>query len=74
MHDLICYQFSRGRVIAGDAKDFLSRIGSGVLPKGKKLAEMMNSLALVIEGYDHDPREIYAIPEARKFYRQLWQD
>ena len=26
---------------------------------------MMNSLALMIEGYDDDPREIYAIPEVR---------
>jgi len=35
---------------------------------------MMNSLVLMIEGYDHDPREVYAILEARKFFRQLWQD
>jgi hypothetical protein len=71
--DLILYQFSRDRVEACDAKDFLSRFGGSGLPKGKKLAEMMNGVVLMIEGYDHDPREIYAIPEARKFYQQLWQ-
>ena len=73
MHDLICYQFSRDRVEAGDAKDFLSRFGKFRVPVGKQLQGMMNSLALMIEGYDDDPREIYAIPEVRSFYQQLWQ-
>lgn len=58
---------------AGDAKDFLSRFGRYRVPVGKKLQGMMNSLALMIEGYDDDPREIYAIPEVRAFYIQLWQ-
>lgn len=73
MSELILYQFSRDRVEASDAKDFLSRFGKRSLPTGKKLETMMNSLALMIEGYDHDPREIYAIPEVRSFYQQLWQ-
>ena len=33
----------------------------------------MNHLTLFIEGYDDDPREVYAIPEVRKFYQRLWQ-
>jgi hypothetical protein len=73
MNDLICYQFSRDRVEAGDAKDFLSRFGKFRVPVGRQLQGMMNSLALMIEGYDDDPREIYAIPEVRTFYQQLWQ-
>lgn len=73
MSDLICYQFSRDRVVAGNAKDFLSRFGYNSLPMRKQLKGMMNSLALMIEGYDDDPREIYAIPEVRAFYKQLWQ-
>lgn len=73
MSELILYQFSRDRVEASDAKDFLSRFGKRSLPTGKKLETMMNSLARMIEGYDHDPREIYAIPEVRSFYKQLWQ-
>lgn len=72
MSDLICYQFSRDRVEAGDAKDFLSRFSKHRVPVGKQLGAMMNSLALMIEGYDTDPREIYAIPEVRAFYKQLW--
>ena len=73
MNDLICYQFSRDRVEAGDAKDFLSRFGKFRVPVGKQLQGMMTSLALIIEGYDDDPREICAIPEVRAFYQQLWQ-
>ena len=73
MSDLILYQFSRDRVEAGDAKDFLSRFGTSSLPTGKKLEVMMNSVALMIDGYNHDPREIYAIPEVRAFYKQLWE-
>ena len=73
MSDLILYQFSRDRVEAGDAKDFLSRFGNSQLPKGKKLEAMMNSVALMIDGYNHDPRDIYAIPEVRAFYKQLWE-
>ena len=70
MSDLILYQFSRDRVEAGDAKDFLSRFGKFRVPVGKQLHGMMNNLALMIEGYDDDPREIYAIPEVRTFYQQ----
>ena len=73
MSDLILYQFSRDRVEAGDAKNFMSRFGDSSLPKGKKLEAMMNSVALMIDGYNHDPREIYAIPEVRAFYKQLWE-
>ena len=73
MSDLILYQFSRDRVEAGDAKDFMSRFGKFRVPVGKQLQGMMNSLALMIEGYDDDPREIYAIPEVRAFYKQLWE-
>jgi hypothetical protein len=53
--DLILYQFSRDRVEAGDAKDFLSRFGNSQLPKGKKLEAMMNSVALMIDGYNQPP-------------------
>ena len=72
-NDLIAYQFSRDRVESSDAKDFLSRFGTLHLPTGEQLGIMMNSLALMIEGYDEDPREIYAIPEIRRFYQQLWK-
>ena len=34
---------------------------------------MMDSLGLIVDGYDDDTREIYAIPEVRRFYQQLWE-
>ena len=70
-NDLICYQFSRDRVEAGDAKDFLSRFSKHRVPVGKQLLGVMNSVALMIDGYDTDPRETYAIPEVRAFYKQI---
>jgi len=73
MPDAVLYQFSRCLVEVGDATDFLKRYGRYRLPVGRKLGEMMNHLVTFIEGYDDDPREIYAIPEVRKFYQQLWQ-
>ena len=51
MSDLIIYQFNRDRVEAGDAKDFLSKSGKSGQPAGKKLEAMMNSVALMIDGY-----------------------
>jgi len=73
MPDAVFYQFSRCLVEVGDASDFLKRFGRYRLPVGRELGAMMNHLALFIEGYDDDPREIYAIPEVRAFYQQLWQ-
>jgi hypothetical protein len=48
------HQFSRHRAEAGDARDFLSRLGKSSLPIGQKLEAVMNSLMLMIEGYDED--------------------
>ena len=33
----------------------------------------MNMMTLMIDGYNDDPREIFAIPEVRNFYQQLWK-
>ena len=74
MSDLICYQFSRDRVEAGDAKDFLSRFGKFRVPVGKQLQGTMNSLALTIQGYDDDPREIYAIQKLERSTNSFGSD
>ena len=67
-HDLIIYQFSRLRVEQGDFSDFLRRFAAPRLPAGPKLKAMMGRMLFCIEGYDVDPREIYLIPEVRRFY------
>lgn len=64
----IWYQFSREKVERGDFSDFLSRFHPDRLPAGPALASMMGTMAFAVDGYDTDPREIYAIPEVRRFY------
>jgi hypothetical protein len=71
--DLIFYQFSRSKVERGDFEHFLDLYAPDKLPTGRRLREMMNTLMFVIEGYDHDPREIHSIPEIRRFYTAFHQ-
>ena len=68
---LILYQFSREKVEKGDYSVFLDRFGRPQLPEGSALAKMMGGMAFMVEGYDQDPREIYGIPEVRRFYASL---
>lgn len=65
---LIVYQFSRSKVECGDFSHFLGLYHTDKLPSGRTLREMMNSLTFMIEGFDSDPRELYSIPEVRRFY------
>lgn len=71
--DLVFYQFSRMKVERGDFSHFLGLYGRDKLPSGGRLRRMMGTFLFAIEGYDHDPREIYTIPEIRSFYRAFWE-
>jgi len=64
----VIYQFSRENVERCDFSDFTNRFAVEKLPTGPELSRLMNGLCFVIEGYDHDPRELHAIPEVRRFY------
>ena len=66
--DLILYQFSRSKVERCDFGHFLSLYAPDKLPEGRPLRDMMNCFVFCIEGWDSDPREIYLIPEIRRFY------
>ena len=66
---LIFYEFSRSKVERGDFSHFLSLYSADKLPTGRRLRDMMGSMVFCIQGWDHDPREIHAIPEIRRFYR-----
>lgn len=68
MNDLICYQFSRNCVEAGDAKGFLSRFGKFRFPVGKQLQGMMNSLDLMIEGPKTRTRFQHKSPAPRDYF------
>lgn len=65
---LILYQFSRDKVERGDFSAFLSQFGVDRLPQGPALGQMLGGMAFMVEGYDQDTRELYAIPEVRRFY------
>ena len=62
------YQFSRDKLERGDFSAFLARFGEDRLPSGAALARMMGGFVFAMDGYDDDPREVYAIPEIRRFY------
>ena len=66
--DIIFYQFSRSKLECGDFSHFLSLYAPDMLPSGRRLREMMNTMMFAIEGYDDDPREIHSVPEIRRFY------
>lgn len=68
---VVFYEFSRRKVERGDFSDFLGHYGLDRLPTGRRLRQMMDSMAFFIQGYDDDPREIYAIPEIRQFYKKF---
>ena len=67
--DFVIYQFSRSKVERGDFAHFLGLYELDRLPKGRPLRDLQGSMVFVVEGYDHDEREIHSIPEIRKFYR-----
>lgn len=72
--DIIIFQFSRSKVERGDFRSFLDLYGPDKLPTGGRLRRMKGCFLFAVEGYDHDRREIYAIPEVRAFYQAFWKE
>jgi hypothetical protein len=68
-HGLVVYQFSRAKVERGDFREFIALYEPAKLPTGRRLRAMLNTFSFLVEGYDHDPRELHAIPEVRSFYQ-----
>jgi hypothetical protein len=65
--DLVVYEFSRQKIEKFDFEHFLRLYGKP--PTGQALRDLMNRFLFCIQGYDDDSREIYFIPEVRRFYR-----
>ena len=63
--------FSKEQVRHCKLAHFLKRFGADTLPVGPELAKLMGSFQFLIQGWDDDPQEIYAIPEVRKFYQKF---
>jgi len=71
--ELIVYQFSRMKVEQGNFTNFLSLYTPDKLPPCAGLKTMLGRMLFCIEGYDADLREIYLIPEVRRFYAAFHQ-
>lgn len=71
-NDAIVVVFSKQQVRQRKLAHFLKTFGpAGLLPEGPELAAMMNKFQFVVDGWNDDPQEVYAIPEIRKFYQHL---
>lgn len=65
-HDAVMILFSKEQVRQRKIAHFLKKFGSSGLPEGPELAAMMRKFQFLVEGWDDEPPELYAIPELRK--------
>ena len=70
-HDAVVVIFSKPQVRHCKTAHFLKTFGRAALPHGPELAAMMGKFQFLVEGWDDDPQELYAIPEVRKFYQHF---
>ncbi|MEY4244147.1 MAG: hypothetical protein RLZZ245_1732 [Verrucomicrobiota bacterium] len=71
--DAIVVMFSKEQVRQRKLAHFLKNFGTDALPQGPELASMMDSFQFLVDGWNDDPNELYAIPEIRKFYQHFHQ-
>ena len=71
--DAIAVMFSKEQVRQRKLAHFLKTFGTDALPDGTELAAMMGKFQFFIDGWNHVPDEIYAIPEIRKFYQHFYE-
>lgn len=68
--DLVILKISRWEVDRGTVGDVVDRLLTLSDTRERTLA-YAGKLVLEFEGYDHDPREVYEIPELRRFMRAV---
>jgi hypothetical protein len=71
-HDAVVVIFSKEQVRHRKLAHFLKRFGSSALPEGPELAAMMGTFQFLVDGWNDDPQELYAIQEIRKFYQHFY--
>ena len=69
--DLIVVMFSKEQVRQRKLAHFLKNFGPAALPSGPALAAMMDTFQFLVDGWNDDPSELYAIPEIRRFYQHF---
>jgi hypothetical protein len=68
----IAYGFRLESVLRKDFSEFLTRWPA---PHGPDLRNYFDTFVFYVNGFDHDPREVFQIPEVRTFYcgfREAW--
>lgn len=63
--------FSRPQVQLADLSRFMAVCDPLLMSEGETLGEMMGTMGFEVDGYMGDTRELYSIPEVRKFYREF---
>ena len=71
MNPIICYGFNRQSVERKDFTSFFSHWWPTDRPEGDVLRSAFDSFVFYVTGYDDDPRELFAIPEVRAFFREF---
>ena len=69
--DAIVIMFSKEQVRQRKLAHFLKTFGPAALPEGPALARMMGCFVFLVDGWNDDPNELYAIPDIRKFYQHF---
>ena len=69
--DAMVVIFSREQVRQLKLAHFLKQLGPSALPSGPELAAMMGRFQFLVDGWNDDPQELYAIPEVRRFYQHF---
>jgi hypothetical protein len=73
---LVVLQLSRREIEAGLVGDAVDRL-LVLTDSDQRARDLAQSLVLEFQGFDADPREVYEIPEIRRFVRALngqWKD
>jgi hypothetical protein len=71
--DALVFIFSKEQVRQRKLAHFLKTFGPAALPEGSSLAAMMGCFQFLVDGWNDDPNELYAIPEIRRFYQHFHQ-
>lgn len=71
MNTQIIFTITKREVETLDFTRFEQAFGFWPELRGDELRRRFDSLILVVDGYNQDLQEIYAIPEVRKYYTEL---
>lgn len=63
------YGVTKQEIKGGKVKNFLRMIEEAERQQGN----LANKVILEFQGYDHDPREVYEIPEIRKWVQKVYK-